>query len=45
MDPDARVKQVKEEMSKWIEEASARRPCVLILDNLELLLGPENEVS
>lgn len=43
MDPDARVNKVKEEMSKWIDEASSRSPSILILDNLELLLGPENE--
>lgn len=43
MDPDSRVKQTKEEMSKWIEDAERRRPCIIILDNLDLLLSPENE--
>lgn len=32
-------------MDKWLEEAKQKAPCTLLLDNLDLVLGPENEVS
>lgn len=32
-------------MTKWIENAEKHAPCLLVLDNLDLLLGPEQENS
>lgn len=31
-------------MDKWLDEAKQKAPCTLVLDNLDLVLGPENEV-
>lgn len=45
LDPDARVNSIKETMTKWIDDARRKSPCVLVLDNLDLILGPENELS
>lgn len=45
LDPDARVNSIKETMAKWIEDARRQSPCILVLDNLDLVLGPENELS
>ena len=42
---DARVSHTKEKMTAWVEEATRRRPCLLILDALDTLLSPEHEVS
>ena len=44
VDVDARISITKEKMSAWKEEATRRRPCVLILDGLDSLLAPEREV-
>ena len=41
---DARISVIKEKMSECVEGASKKRPCILILDNLDTLLPPENEV-
>lgn len=45
LDPDARVNTIKETMTKWIEDGRRKSPCILVLDNLDLILGPENELS
>lgn len=45
LDPDARVTATKEAISKWVEDAEKHAPCLLVLDNLDLLLGPEQENS
>ncbi|ORY27869.1 P-loop containing nucleoside triphosphate hydrolase protein [Naematelia encephala] len=45
LDPDARISTTKEQMTSWLEEASRRRPCLLILDGLDSLLLVENELT
>lgn len=45
LDSDARVNSLKETMGKWIEDARRQSPCVLVLDNLDLILGPESELG
>ncbi|CAD6586363.1 MAG: Peroxisome biosynthesis protein pex1 [Tremellales sp. Tagirdzhanova-0007] len=42
---DARVSHTKEKMTAWVEEATRRRPCLLILDALDTLLSPEHELT
>lgn len=44
IDADARLSGTKERMTGWVEEATRRRPCVLILDGMDSLLSPEHEV-
>jgi peroxin-1 len=39
------VEKTKEAMSDWMAEARKKVPCLLILDGLDSLLAPENEVS
>jgi peroxin-1 len=45
LDSDARAKELKETMGKWIESARRQSPCILVLDNLDLILGPESELG
>ncbi|GMK53828.1 hypothetical protein CspeluHIS016_0104140 [Cutaneotrichosporon spelunceum] len=45
LDSDARVSSLKETMDKWIEDARRQSPCILVLDNLDLILGPESELG
>lgn len=45
LDPESRIATIKETMDKWIEDAKAKAPCCLILDDLDNLLSPETEVS
>ncbi|BEI91794.1 uncharacterized protein CcaverHIS019_0406140 [Cutaneotrichosporon cavernicola] len=45
LDSDARVSSLKETMGKWIEDARRQSPCILVLDNLDLILGPESELG
>jgi peroxin-1 len=45
MDAEGKLGEIKEKMTGWFETASRRTPCVLVLDGLDVLLGPENEVS
>lgn len=42
---DMRLAALKERMKGWFDEARSRRPCVLVLDDLDVMLGPESEVS
>lgn len=44
VDAEGRVEKMKEEMSHWLEEAVKKAPCLLVLDGLDTLLAPENEV-
>lgn len=32
-------------MSAWVEDAEKKSPCLIVLDGLDTLLPPENEVS
>ena len=45
LDGDERITKVKESMADWIEDAKRRAPTLLILDGIDTLLPPENEVS
>ncbi|KAK4686120.1 peroxin-1, partial [Tremellales sp. Uapishka_1] len=45
VDPEAKVSSIKAIMDSWIEEATRRKPCLLILDGLDTLLRAENEVD
>ena len=42
---EGRVNKTKETMSAWLEEAKGKAPCLLVLDGLDMLLMPEQEVS
>ena len=42
---EGRLSDLKATLQGWIDNAKARRPAVLILDGLDTLLCPENEVS
>jgi peroxin-1 len=42
---DARLGSLKERFRDWLDEAKLRRPCVLLLDDLDTMLGPESEVG
>ncbi len=44
IDIDSRMSATKEKMTGWLEEATRRRPSLLILDGLDSLLRPEHEV-
>jgi hypothetical protein len=39
------LKETKEHIEGWMDDARERRPALLILDGLDNLLGPEHEVS
>jgi peroxin-1 len=41
---EGRVHKTKETVSAWLEEAKEKAPCLLILDGLDSLLMPEQEV-
>jgi hypothetical protein len=45
LDAERRVDKVKEETNSWLEQAKGKVPCLLVLDGLDSLVGPENEVS
>ena len=45
MDNEGRIGTIKEKMSFWVEEAGKKSPCLLILDGIDTLLPPENEVG
>lgn len=42
---EGRIKEVKEEMTGWFEQGKVKAPCLLLLDGLDTLVAPENEVS
>ncbi|EIW73576.1 hypothetical protein TREMEDRAFT_67430 [Tremella mesenterica DSM 1558] len=42
---DGRLSAIKDQMRSWVEEAKKRRPCLLVLDNLDSLLTPETELN
>ncbi len=44
IDSEGRISALKDQMNGWLEEATRRIPTLLILDNLDTLLSPENEV-
>lgn len=44
-DVEGRVGNTRELMTGWVEEAKRRRPCLLILDGLDVMLRQENEVK
>jgi hypothetical protein len=44
VDPEGRISATKTQMSEWLEDASRRQPSLLVLDGLDSLLVPENEV-
>lgn len=45
VDGDGRITKIKETMSSWHEDLQKRGPALLILDGIDTLLPPENEVS
>ncbi|WVF69277.1 hypothetical protein IAT40_004053 [Kwoniella sp. CBS 6097] len=45
LDPETRLASIKETMSGWLEKASQKQPCCLILDGLDNLLSPETELN
>ncbi|KAI9631847.1 putative peroxisome biosynthesis protein PAS1 [Dioszegia hungarica] len=45
LDAERRVDKVKEEINSWLEQAKGKTPCLLVLDGLDSLIGPENELS
>lgn len=45
LDGEGRIGKIKESMSLWLEDAMKRAPALLILDSIDTLLPPENEVS
>jgi hypothetical protein len=45
LDSDGRLKETKDKITKWLEDAKRKRPAVLVLDELDSLLRPEHEVS
>jgi hypothetical protein len=44
VDAEGKLGDIKQCMLEWMERAKRRSPCLLILDGLDFLLGPENEV-
>ncbi|RXK38546.1 hypothetical protein M231_04178 [Tremella mesenterica] len=42
---DGRLSAIKDQMRSWVEEAKKKRPCLLVLDNLDSLLTPETELN
>ncbi|OCF73124.1 peroxin-1 [Kwoniella mangroviensis CBS 8886] len=45
LDPESRLTTLKKTMSSWIENTETRRPCCLILDGLDNLIGVETELN
>ncbi|WWC88849.1 uncharacterized protein L201_003764 [Kwoniella dendrophila CBS 6074] len=45
LDPESRVTTLKETMTKWIGNTEGKRPCCLILDGLDTLIGIETEMN
>jgi hypothetical protein len=45
IDSEGRLKETKDKITGWSEDAKRKRPAVLVLDGLDSLLGPEHEVS
>jgi len=45
IDSEGRLKETKDKIAGWLEDAKRRRPVILVLDGLDSLLGPEHEVS
>ena len=42
---EGRLPDLKATVQRWIDDAKDRRPAILVLDGLDTLLCPENEVS
>jgi hypothetical protein len=42
---EGRLPDLKGTVQEWCDKARERRPAILILDGLDALLCPENEVS
>lgn len=45
LDSEGRVEKIKEAMSEWVDQAREKAPCLLVLDGLDPLIAPQNEVS
>ncbi|WWC95916.1 hypothetical protein V866_002783 [Kwoniella sp. B9012] len=45
LDPESRLTTLKETMFSWIGNTEKRRPCCLILDGLDNLIGIETELN
>ncbi|WVQ65961.1 uncharacterized protein L199_004139 [Kwoniella botswanensis] len=45
LDPESRLTTLKETMFSWIGNTEKRRPCCLILDGLDNLIGMETELN
>ena len=45
IDSEGRIGTIKEKMSAWVEQGSEKAPALLILDGIDTLLPPEDEVS
>ncbi|WWC62371.1 uncharacterized protein I303_104967 [Kwoniella dejecticola CBS 10117] len=45
LDPESRLTSLKESMTGWAEIAEKRRPCCLVLDGLDTLIGVETELN
>ncbi|WWC70586.1 uncharacterized protein I206_104537 [Kwoniella pini CBS 10737] len=45
LDPESRLSIIKETISDWVSNAERRRPCCLILDGLDNLIGVETELN
>lgn len=45
MDSEGRLGEIKATLEGWLNDARERKPALLVLDGLDHLLGPENEVS
>ncbi|WVQ72931.1 hypothetical protein IAR50_002493 [Cryptococcus sp. DSM 104548] len=45
LDPEERIANLRENMDKWLEDASACSPSCLVLDDLDSLITPETELQ
>ncbi|WWD18315.1 hypothetical protein CI109_102765 [Kwoniella shandongensis] len=45
IDPETRLTTIKETMEGWLERATVKSPCILILDGLDSLIAPETELT
>ncbi|ODO01366.1 hypothetical protein I350_06185 [Cryptococcus amylolentus CBS 6273] len=45
LDPEERIASIRENMDKWLEDASASAPSCLVLDDLDSLIAPETELQ
>jgi peroxin-1 len=45
IETEGRITTIKDKMTSWTEKAGKKSPCVIILDGLDMLLPPENEVG